>query len=1149
MSANNLVYRNAVLVLMFLCVGWDVPHVTHWADEVDKTTGRQGPDLSPRVVGAEGQAVFSRDGTLLIAGGGLWHVPTNRLIRTVTWGYTVQFSPTESLLLSSWHGGGPEIGWEPPSYAVTDLKTGEKIFEYMAQIQGPEFDQTINAIFVPEHERFVLIRDPEYDPGTNGLQERTRLRMFDITTGEEVNASDKAWGFLDVLPDGTRVRIADDSSGWRGWFNTAEGGVAHKVPLPDCDGAPGMISADGNLALCDVASNNGQSHLLTLLSLEDHRKITSVRFPHPVVSADFTPTGELLVVGSGNEQATLVLIDTHTGQKLCRQEIDGVLRVSAVSAAAGLVLLSTKDTGYTKPALVDVRSGKMGPVLSSLTETISSVTDLSTANRVFVGFEDYGSMWDLIKGREQFRICTSETKLIPEASPHIVLPGIFSALVPSQDGREVITRSWLDDAYVVSFNPFKATLAPKWYSGMVALSPDSRLVLTDTYSCEAVLADRATGREHARLRDNGACFDNWAHFEKGVFSNDSRFLATLSGVGNLYLWNVDTGVRLRHLETNAKPIAGFGFSPDNKQLIVVSSEGFVEHLDLVTGRGLNEYYVEPESGITMAALSKDALRMVTGHVDGSVSIWNFEQQRLLMRLYTFGDGTWLAVDAEGRYDSNQPGNIPGLSWIMADDRFVPLPIEVFMREYFQPQLVRRVLEGEKFPPVPEISSLNRAQPDLKIIKVDVHDLRMDVTVRIRHGRQRVGDRIETTDAYDLRLFRDGQLVGWWPPNALAVSTASIDSWRKATRLTLSEKGVADVVLEDIRLLDRPCELTAYAFNEDRVKSPTACKKIEATRSHTLPRAYIVAIGVDSYDDPTWDLSYAVDDAEAFRRILRNSLSRTGMYAQVFDMSLVSRRGSTPETRTSIKPTIRAVFDVLAGKASPSIGVPETERIHGVAPGDLLIITYSGHGYVDGDGVYYMFPADIGPGIGDRINQRLLKRCISSNELSTWLAPVDCDIMMIIDACHSAAAVEGNDFRPAPLGSRGLGQLAYDKRMIVIAGSQADDVAIESETIRHGLLTYALVEDGLRAGLADFEPANAQITVSEWAEYAVQRVPELSALVAKNDPSSEHLNLQKGFSVAVPEPGSMRGKVQQPAIFNFSNRETDHVIFRKAPCRK
>jgi hypothetical protein len=100
------------------------------------------------------------------------------------------------------------------------------------------------------------------------------------------------------------------------------------------------------------------------------------------------------------------------------------------------------------------------------------------------------------------------------------------------------------------------------------------------------------------------------------------------------------------------------------------------------------------------------------------------------------------------------------------------------------------------------------------------------------------------------------------------------------------------------------------------------------------------------------------------------------------------------------------------------------------------------------------------------------------------------MVLIIDACHSAAVVEQPWFKPGPMGSRGLGQLAYDKRMRVLAASQANDFAIEASGIGHGLLTYALTIDGLESGKADHQPKNRKIELGEWLAWGVQRVPKL-----------------------------------------------------------
>ena len=81
-----------------------------------------------------------------------------------------------------------------------------------------------------------------------------------------------------------------------------------------------------------------------------------------------------------------------------------------------------------------------------------------------------------------------------------------------------------------------------------------------------------------------------------------------------------------------------------------------------------------------------------------------------------------------------------------------------------------------------------------------------------------------------------------------------------------------------------------------------------------------------------------------------------------------------------------------------------------------------------------------------------------------------------------------------MGSRGLGQLAYNKAMMVLAASQADDVALESGSLAQGLLTYALVREGLDTGLID-QDGDGEIDpvvpeVSQKAQCIAQHLEEL-----------------------------------------------------------
>ncbi len=233
-----------------------------------------------------------------------------------------------------------------------------------------------------------------------------------------------------------------------------------------------------------------------------------------------------------------------------------------------------------------------------------------------------------------------------------------------------------------------------------------------------------------------------------------------------------------------------------------------------------------------------------------------------------------------------------------------------------------------------------------------------------------------------------------------------------------------------------------------------------------------------------------------------------------------------------KEDLETVLGLLGGKTFDPKRlerIPAAKKIGAARPEDLVVISMSTHGHTDTKGAFHIVPSDVATGA------RWLQSCISADELSDWLRDVDAgEMVMIVDACHSAASVEAGGFKPGPMGSRGLGQLAYNKRMQILAASQASDVALESRVIRHGLLTYALVTDGLEKGRADFSPKDGKITLTEWLKYGEQRVPTLAEEVVS------------GKVRAMSSRGLLKAKrprrvAQRPSLFDFAGRKREVVL--------
>ena len=286
------------------------------------------------------------------------------------------------------------------------------------------------------------------------------------------------------------------------------------------------------------------------------------------------------------------------------------------------------------------------------------------------------------------------------------------------------------------------------------------------------------------------------------------------------------------------------------------------------------------------------------------------------------------------------------------------------------------------------------------------------------------------------------------------------------------------------------------------------------------------------------------------RHLSAALQRIQGY-DVVPVQLVSLDKRDAKLDQATKANIRAVLALLAGNGEAdrarigSVLGSVAVELRRVRPDDLVIIAFSVHGYTDPRARFYLLPSD--SGTENTITDAILPKFISSDELSDWLKNVDAgEMVMLIDACHSAASVpEG--FKPGPMGDRGLGQLAYDKGMLILAATQADNVALESEKLGQGLLTYALVQDGLKAHKAA-PNQRGPITIKTWLRYAQTRVPELYEdiragklkLVGFNSQDAARQLVGKDPIIDPAFYSQTAQHAQIPALFDFYKQTNDPV---------
>jgi hypothetical protein len=149
------------------------------------------------------------------------------------------------------------------------------------------------------------------------------------------------------------------------------------------------------------------------------------------------------------------------------------------------------------------------------------------------------------------------------------------------------------------------------------------------------------------------------------------------------------------------------------------------------------------------------------------------------------------------------------------------------------------------------------------------------------------------------------------------------------------------------------DLHSHAFNEDRVKSATASRTLAVNSALKLRtgKAYIISVGVNRTESsPNWDLKYAANDARKLSEVVSQKLRATRQFGAVVPVLLVSDQpgqGKAGETEAT-KAHLQSVLDVLGGhrKMDDQLRkeIPGAEGIEKAQPEDLVLLTFSSHGW-------------------------------------------------------------------------------------------------------------------------------------------------------------------------------------------------------------
>jgi WD40 repeat protein/uncharacterized caspase-like protein len=601
----------------------------------------------------------------------------------------------------------------------------------------------------------------------------------------------------------------------------------------------------------------------------------------------------------------------------------------------------------------------------------------------------------------------------------------------------------------------------------------------------------------------------------------------VEAIGQIGLWDVASGREIGALKGHGKGVTQVAFSRDGRLLASSSSDNTIKIWD-VTSRSEVRTLKGHTTNIDSLDFSPDARLLASASDDGSTLLWDTTTGELLLTLISLDDGgEWMVVTPQGMFDGT-PVSWNQILWRYNQDTFNVAPIEWFFNEFYYPGLLADILAGKRPRVAADVSKKDRRQPVVKLSLPPAADPATAITTRT------VKVKIDVTDApadkehpqgsgtRDVRLFRNGSLLKVWHGDVL--------NGKPAVSFE-----------EEITVGAGPNRLTAYAFNRDNVKSKDA--QLPLTGADSLKRAgtaYVIAVGVNEYANSQYNLKYAMADAQSFSEEVRLRQTQLGNFQNIEVVSLVNENAT--------KANILAALRRLTGEPGPpSLKAGPLSNLKRAQPEDTVIIYFAGHGTAQAQR-FYLIPHDLGY-TGDRtkLNEEglrtILAHSISDEELEQAVEGLDAGhLLLVIDACNSGQALEAEEKRRGPMNSKGLAQLAYEKGMYILTAAQSYQAALETAQLGHGLLTYALVEEGLKTPIADSGPKDGMLIVREWLDFATERVPQMQEEKMKQ---ARGIGMQIAFvegeqNIADPE----RRNVQRPRVFYRRELEANPLVIAK-----
>ncbi len=519
-------------------------------------------------------------------------------------------------------------------------------------------------------------------------------------------------------------------------------------------------------------------------------------------------------------------------------------------------------------------------------------------------------------------------------------------------------------------------------------------------------------------------------------SPNDKFIVSGSYDKTIKIWDVNTGKEIKNLVGHKSAVSTVCFSNDNKWILSGSDDNTLKLWNISTGEIIQEY-IGHSDRICSACFNMDDNKIFSSSFDGTMKIWDVITGKLILTIYPFGDtDDYVIITPDGRFD----GTPEGLKLLHYVKGMEIIPLESTFEKFYTPNLLARVMAGEKFEPINISINTLKLPPLVEIVTPENNLESRSKQIQVKVNVTDQGGGID-----EIRLFHNGKLFETTQRGFKAVSKENIQEFT-------------------ISLVHGMNTIKATAFNNERTEAIPDIIEINYSGEKATSKLHLLAVGINNYKNPRNKLNYATADANSFKAIMEEG-----------SKSIFAKYNSTfLKDNEATKATIINSFNNIVREAKQE---------------DVFVFYYAGHGVMseEEESKFYVVPHDVIQLYGD--NEELRELGISAEELQELATKIKAQKQLyILDACQSGGMVDLLASRGAAE-QKAIAQLARSTGTYWLAASNTQQFATEFAELGHGLFTYSLLE-GL-GGKADSGAMDKRITVEELISYVKNVLPELS----------------------------------------------------------